>query len=453
MKLSCNSRLRNATPVLFLFITILALSGCSSSGIDSSRDSGPKSSLSKAVTTERVELPLIVSSKAREAIPKGTRIVISHIEDKKRIDDTKEENEVGECADAVRDALLVRLADNTDYIVLARDDLKSMFFETDLQWSGKINTQTSVRLGELLGASVFVVGRVAYCGQSIGTEAGDKFGDQYSISVILQIIDLKTGRVILSSASEGIYDPGPNSFLQDLLPGVDSSSWQTAIRDLARTGISSYAASQKSNRISPFFDNPASADPVTELFSPQEQEDGKAKARYAIIEAAKDMANQFSDKFFARPSWERVFMWRSEWDFGESVRLVQLGYCSRAVDLFEGPARNELSLMTDTEVAHYLHNYGVALLCANRPDDAFEKLRAAYRVEQSQTTLEMIGLAAKLIEWDLHVESNDQPEVELLAQRRSERPTIRITEEPIRETAVPEVEILQRDVGETGEKE
>ena len=105
------------------------------------------------------------------------------------------------------------------------------------------------------------------------------------------------------------------------------------------------------------------------------------------------------------------------WKFGRSVGFVRLGHCSEAVNRLENGAAQELPHMNDVDVAKYLHNYGVALLCANRPEEAMRKLRSAYRVGNNQSSLKMLDLAARIIEWSLHVEVDEEPEVGMLLRR------------------------------------
>lgn len=75
--------------------------------------------------------------------------------------------------------------------------------------------------------------------------------------------------------------------------------------------------------------------------------------------------------------------------------------------------------MPEPDVAEFLHNYGVALLCANQPGRAIPKLLSAYRVGNDQSTLKMLGLAAKIMDWSLYVDVDMEPEMELLRQRHN----------------------------------
>ncbi len=110
-------------------------------------------------------------------------------------------------------------------------------------------------------------------------------------------------------------------------------------------------------------------------------------------------------------------MWTSpKWSYGRSIRFVKRGHCARAVQLLEA-SRGEVQDMTDVDVANYLHNIGVSLLCNNERDEAILKLRSAYRITYDPSTLDMIELASRLDEWTLNVEVDRQPEVEVLVER------------------------------------
>lgn len=111
-------------------------------------------------------------------------------------------------------------------------------------------------------------------------------------------------------------------------------------------------------------------------------------------------------------------MWESSyWNYGDSVRYVKLGQCPMALSYLRERAAPEVAQMPDKDVAEYLHNLGVALLCADKPEEAMDKLRSAYRIGYDQSTLRMIGLAAKVMEWSLDVQIDTQPEVGMLVSR------------------------------------
>ncbi len=319
-----------------------------------------------------VGIPVVVEPQNRRAIPKDSRIIITDIQ--------------GECATEVRDAVMTRLIDNTDYHVLAREYLNQIKNEARINEEGDFDSTTMTRLGDLLGASMFIVGRVTYCGPANqerslldlnqktmpDTENSLTNGERaFSISAILQVIDLRHGSVLISGNAEGRH--------------LNLSPSQTRMFEKKR---------------------PKADQPLTD------------SKRVPRILAAEDLATEFADKLFARPTWEIAEMWDNpNWPHGSSVRYVQLGRCDAAINLLENIAKRNLEEMPEQEVAEYLHNYGVALLCNNQPERAMEKLRSSFRVGYKDATLRMLNLSAKIVEWSLSVEVDTEPETQMLAKR------------------------------------
>jgi hypothetical protein len=357
-----------------------------------------------------VGISIVVTPKIKRIIPKGSRIVIANI--------------TGDCSTEVKDALMRRLIDNSDYDVLTRENLDQILWESDINWGGRFNTETAAKLGKLMGASLFIVGRVAYCGYSASDSPDSKFGE-FNVFAALQIIDLETGKVLVSSANEGTYIPRPAPLLPAGGP-VDSSRIASSTTDSTGSAASvSSEASDQPEKGSPFriLKNPFKGASGSQPSSPKRLKDEKTAPEpepdtYVRIKAAEDMANGFADKFFARPTWEKVEMWEDpQWKYSDSIRHVRLGHCPTAVRFLEGDASRDLPNMQERDVARYLHNFGVALLCANNPELAMQKLRSAYRVDYNQTTLKMLGLAGKIIEWSLDVEVDQEPVTNMLLER------------------------------------
>ncbi|MEM6796651.1 MAG: CsgG/HfaB family protein [Acidobacteriota bacterium] len=314
---------------------------------------------------------MVASPTILRDIPKRSRIVIADIG--------------GPCTLELKNALMTRLVDNSEYDVLTRDNLEQLLLETENNWSGPFNTKTAATLGELLGASLFVVGNVVYCGRTEIEEESEKTW-QYNMLAVLQILDLETGKVLMSSADQGKYRPETS---QLLVPADPSNKVRDAVEGFLGDGVEE-----------------------------GEVDSREIEVNFPIFKAAEDLANDFADKFFSRPSWENLEMWmNSYWRYGDSIRLVKLGHCSSAVDLLEGSAARELRMMPEKHVAEYLHNYGVALLCDNQVTPAMEKLRSAFRVTYEPTTLRMLDMAAKVDEWNLEIKIDEQPEIERLLRR------------------------------------
>lgn len=367
-------------PLLLLVVSVLQLAGCATN-----------SSRAKSLTTAGVvEIPVPVIPTKRNAMAEGARVVIAEIE--------------GNCGREVEDALIQRLVNNHQYDVLTRDNLDVVIGESDIGWEGRFDTKTVSRLGRLLGAQAFIFGRVLYCDVAASSSPDNEIGVVYKVTAALQIIDSETGRVILADTSEGSYIPRLAPFglvdtellLEEAPSAADGKNLGTLKRIFRKI-----------------------REVLKELFAAKQEVAAKAEpVNYQILKAAGDLAAGFADRFFLRPTWEEVEMWASyQWGYGKAVRYVRLGDCDKAVDLLESAAANELGRMQETDIAKHLHNYGVALLCADRPADALRKLRLAYQVGYNKTTLKMMGVAAKISEWDLAVERSGEPEVELLLER------------------------------------
>lgn len=423
--------------------------------------------------SEVIGIPVVVKPKVSRAIPKQSRIIITDIQ--------------GDCATEVKDAIMRRLIDNTDYHVLAREYLEQIQKETRINAEGDFNSLTMTQIGELMGASQFIVGRVIYCGPANKGENKDEekvnreeqtsptysnarrsdgtlhinFGqlfqrhrtnsaarpgngerakarseepkEEFYISAILQVINLETGSVLISGNPEGRYSEVPKKFLTpNQLASVIQPEADEAESSDANAGTSSPAnvvesipATEKNGpiaRAKGVFNKGKSkernASSLLEKIARSQSLPATTSQNLPVIKAAENLANEFADKLFSRPTWEIFEMWNNpRWLHGASVRYVKLGRCKAAINLLDNLAQNGLREMPEIEIAEYLHNYGVALLCDNQPERAMEKLRSAYRVSYGKETLRMLNLAAKVVEWSLNVEVDTEPETQLLAER------------------------------------
>lgn len=379
-----------------------------------------------------VEMSVLVTSANVQKVPPGSRIVIAGIG--------------GECSSELTNALMRRLVDNSGYNVLSRDQLDEILVESEQAWAGKFNSATAVEMGELLGASLFLVGEVVYCGQqSYPYESTNTYNPEvpYDIFAVLQIVDIRTGKVILSSSNEGSFFPGADP----LLFLANSEEYERLMQDSSATeALEDEQAKRRKERRrrarrvarlvlrgiinfpGKIFDGFIPTSVKNKLTAEEEEakeevgEGGSSGGvNYPAFKAAEDLANGFADKFFARPTWEKVEMWESSyWRYGDSVRYVKLGHCPIAVQLMETVAERELPKMPDKDVAEYLHNYGVALLCANQPEKALEKLRSSYRIGYHPATMRMLGLASQMMEWSLDIKIDEQPEVDMLIDRSTD---------------------------------
>ncbi len=372
-------------------------------------------------TTEIVQIPILVRGNRRTNIPDKANIVIASIN--------------GECAEPIKHALMKRLIDNNRYSVLTRDNLQQIIGEADLSWAGRFNTETATKLGRLMGASLWVVGRVAYCGRTFAESTDDKNSQSYTILATLQLIDINTGKVLVSSASEGTYIP--RNFAKLALASLDSDSpsgsdktggahptGRERLTELAVETVRSELGEAKSGeRLKNFGGRVlqklrSSREKTVEIAKKVKNKSRKSKAlEYVRLRAAEDLVDDFADRFFSRPSWEVVEMWNNKlWTYGKASRLVKLGHCSEASEMLKTAASKELPFMNEIETAEYLHNYGVTLLCSNELNSAIKKLRAAYRISTNISTLKMLGLTGRIEEWSLEMPPEEEPEVERLVQ-------------------------------------
>lgn len=379
---------------------------------------------------ELVKVRVVAKPRVERAIPVRSRIVLTDFE--------------GDCAIEVRDALMQRLVDNADYDVVTRSFLDQILAEAEQAYAGDFNTDTAIKIGDLMAASVFVVGRVAYCGSPDGRKTPKDGFSNYNIQAVLQILDIRTGRVLISSSAEGNYFPDSTQLMLSTAstspttydakagavtedqPAPPNGNNKQRIQKFGRrlaSAIETSFASDDSNHQTHESPQAASAEPQgtsNNSASPKAQATSKT-VNFPALKAAEDLANSFADKFFARPTWEDVLMWTSpRWSYGESIRYVKLGRCDNAVDILVNSS-HELSEMDDADIGNYLHNLGVALICDNKIEPAVTKLRSAHRITYDLATLEMIELASKLTEWSLTVEVDDQPEIDVLAKRVTEQ--------------------------------
>ncbi|MEM7480510.1 MAG: CsgG/HfaB family protein [Acidobacteriota bacterium] len=362
-----------------------------------------------------VEIPIVVTPKEGKTIEPGKSIVIADIE--------------GPCSKEVKTALMRRLTDNSDFDVLTRDNLRQIIDETSMKWNGAFNTETGAKIGELMAASLFIVGEVHYCGAALESHGSTADEATYSIMGTFQIIDLETRKVLASSSSEGAYTPR-HQVKPDISQAVVMKKSRKSIRGEGgvvvvapsgeTSGFSAGASISSSTveKVEGGVEEGAGDETEVRSSSGEKWVQVLKPETYNKIMVADDLANGFADKFFARSTWEKVEMWRSDLGrYGDSLRQVRLGQCPLAVETLESMHPIRLYTFHEIEFAEYLHNLGVALLCANRAEEAAEKLRSSYRVGRSASTLKMLGLANKIREWSLYVEVDTQPELDILVTR------------------------------------
>lgn len=442
--------------VALMTFILLTFVGCSSSSMTKVQNliDSPSSAI-EAQPLERdiVEIPILLEPVGKSAVPAKTRIVIMGLQ--------------GPCSGNVKDALVRRLVENTDYDILTRENLRQIVRERDMQWAGDFNSRSAIQIGELLGASMFIVGRVLICEEAFDPATREL--KRVRMQAALQLLDLDTGKVLASSASEGTYVPGSQELFfsyvgnrspQDTKPERDRLGdffgRLTNLSDRVNQGAS---AIQSLRRLR---DDPSSLRPswtypmlgrlpevsqlgettseTTKRVDEDDPRDGSLTdpcnpcadpldveqalwtdhriRRHEYISAAQELADSFADRFFTRPTWENVEMWPNfDERYGEVTRDVKLGRCQKAVDRLESTETESLSELAVYDMAEFLHNYGVALLCANQIDAAKRKLYAAYRIAYHPSSLRMVDLANRMKEWTLKATPDREPEMNILLSR------------------------------------
>ena len=403
-----------------------------------------------------LQLPILARPMGAVSLKQSSRLVIGEI--------------LGPCALEVKTALMRRLNDNPNYSVLTREYLQQLVAEKETHHMGDYDSRTRARVGELLGASQWVVGEVVSCDTTMSSDPTQPNQAQMNVMAALQDLDLSSGKVLTSSVSEGTHVPRKTSFLDFIVAQPESlqelvgdvQTYSDTLGDREASGASSSnAQSADSQQAGP---NPAGEDNESlsdsgtaarppgaaarakEFLSKSKQilqslkpgsrgsrmeglvngstpgksdkEKQKPLLRRDILSAAEDMASNFADKLFAREFWETVEMWNNPYrTYTESIRFVQLGRCDVAVAFMADFANQEIGSFTEREMAEYLHNYGVALLCNNKIPEANSKLQAAYRIISSESTLKMMGLSDRVLEWGLVIEAENEPEIKELTDR------------------------------------
>lgn len=118
----------------------------------------------------------------------------------------------------IRDMLTTELFNSGKFTVLERDALKDVMLEQEFSQSAQVNSRTRIPLGQLEGAQMLVVGAITAFDAGLDGGAipipvplsgrGDFgvlqiSGKRGYVAMDLRVIDVKTGRVLSSTAVEG----------------------------------------------------------------------------------------------------------------------------------------------------------------------------------------------------------------------------------------------------------
>jgi len=114
------------------------------------------------------------------------------------------------------DILITELVKSDKFIVVERDKINKIMEEQKFQNSGIVDSQTAVKLGQILGLEAIVVGAVTEFG--VRKEGSDYLLAQSKqqvaeVSVDIRVIDVQTGQIILADSGKGITKSKKASFL------------------------------------------------------------------------------------------------------------------------------------------------------------------------------------------------------------------------------------------------
>jgi len=110
----------------------------------------------------------------------------------------------------VADMLATALVKSGKFAVIERDELDKVISEQKLGESGLVTPQTAPKVGQLLGAELFVIGAVTECGTKESNIGGgiSVFGGGLKTKkarcvVDIRLVNTSTGEIIASDAEEG----------------------------------------------------------------------------------------------------------------------------------------------------------------------------------------------------------------------------------------------------------
>ncbi len=266
------------------------------------------------------------------------------------------------CARQVEAALGQHLADLNIFKVVTRDHIKTVLDEIKFSYSGSVNSTTAAKLGNLTGAKTLLYGQVQLCASS---------RKDYEM---LSNLALRVGHM----AGEG-----GNGWLGNLVG---------AVKEIVPEKIRAFVLAQVQL---------IDAETGKRVFtaSLRGEFEGKRGAlayqmshRELIYRAAEDLANNFIDDLLARQEAQYIDLYSDErFGFRKGIDLIQLGDCSRAEIYFRNTYLQHGKSMNERETSRLMYNHGIALMCANRPNESLDRLWASLRLMNEQRTFDAIS--------------------------------------------------------------
>lgn len=288
------------------------------------------------------------------------------------------------CARQIEAAIAQHLADLNRYRVVTRDHIQSVVSEQNFANSGRVDSSTSARLGNLVGADVLIYGQVQLCASN-----DDDFKE--FAETIAKASGEKGG--FFSNVSGAIQGFAPTKLRSLVFAQIQLIEAQTG-RQIFTTSL------------------------LGEFKETQTVLDFKMEPEELVYWAADDLANSFIDKFLSRPVARYMDLYvDSLWDFETGVDLIQLGNCERAEHHFAEIYRQHRHQMSEADLSRLMYNHGISLMCANRPEDALDRLWASLRLSNSQAVFDAITFTSETIDRGWHLRSEQDPIIKLVEDR------------------------------------
>ncbi|RMH23110.1 MAG: hypothetical protein D6696_01625 [Acidobacteria bacterium] len=273
------------------------------------------------------------------------------------------------CAAQVEAAIAQHLADLNRFRVVTRDHIGSVLEEQDFANSGSVNTTTAAKLGELIGADVLIYGQVQLCVSSMKDFA--ELANAAS-RVSGEVVGQKKGWI--NSLIGAAKDLKPDKLRSLVLAQIQMIEADTG-RQVFTTSLTGEFVATKG----------ALAYDMSH--------------RELVARAADDLANIFIDNFLARQEARYVGLYASgPWQFDRGIDLIQLGDCIAAEAYFRDLYSHYRQSMSNQDLVQLMYNHGIALMCANRPEEALDRLWASLRLSNEHTTFEAIEFTNELVD-------------------------------------------------------
>ncbi|MEM7480380.1 MAG: CsgG/HfaB family protein [Acidobacteriota bacterium] len=293
------------------------------------------------------------------------------------------------CARQVEAALGQHLADLNLYKVLTRDHIKEVLDELDFSYSGSADTTTTARLGNLTGARILLYGQVQLCVSStqdyetlsrLALRAGEAAGEHSSgwlgnlVGAVKEVIPEKVRAFVLAQVQLIDSETGKRIFTSSLSGEFEDSR-----------GALAYDMSH----------------------------------RELIYRAAEDLANNFIDDLLARQEAQYLALYTDDrLDFRPGLELIQLGDCAQAEQYFRDVYARKVRKMSEMDLARLMYNHGVALMCANRPREALDRLWASLRLKNDASTFQAISFTNDTVDRGRRIVQEEDEIIRTIRERR-----------------------------------